>query len=85
MLEEKKRDALPKKKKLPADYLVSLTAHSMEERERHRRIRRELFHDFRETAVGMMENIQDAGERVESLWDRVSEDLRRERDPRRKG
>ena len=85
LLEEKERGLLPKKKKLPADYLVSLTAHSMEERERHRRIRRELFHDFKETAVGMMENIQDAGERVESLWDRVSEDLHKERDPRRKG
>ena len=85
LLEEKKRGTLPKKKKLPADYLVSLTAHSMEEREKHRRIRRELFHDFKETAVGMMENIQDAEERVESLWDKVTEDIRKDRDPRRKG
>ena len=79
ILEMKRQGKLPKKKKLPADYLVSLTAHSMEERERHRRIRRELFHDFRETAEGMMENIQDAGERMESFWDRVTEDLHRKR------
>ncbi len=84
VLEAKRRGLLPKKKKLPADYLVSLTAHTMEERERHRRIRRELFHDFKETAVGMMENIQDAGERVEGLWDRVTEDIHRELDSRRK-
>ena len=85
VLEEKKRGLLPKKKKLPADYLVSLTAHTMEERERHRQIRREIFHDFKETAVGMMENIQEAEESVESFFDKVAEDIHREFDSRRKG
>ena len=63
---------------MPADYLVSLTAHSMEEREKHRRIRRVLFHDFKETAIGMMENIQDASESIENLLDKAAENIHQE-------
>ena len=77
VLDEKKRGAL-QKKKLPADLLLSLTARSMEEAERYRQIRRELFCDFKESAVGMMENIQDAEEHVERFLDRVGEIVRRE-------
>lgn len=78
VLESKRRGTLPKKRRLPADHLVALTAQTMEERERSRRIRRELFHDFRETAIGMMENIQDAEENAERLWDRLTEELHKE-------
>lgn len=86
ILEEKQRDTLPKKRRLPADYLVALTAQSMEERERSRRIRKELFHDFRESAIGMMENIQDAEESAEHFWDRITEEIHREIEShRRKG
>ena len=85
ILEEKARGGLPLRKKLPADWLVSLTARTMEERERRRRIYRELFRNFRETAVGMMENIQDAEESVESFFDKVAENIHREFDSRRKG
>ncbi len=84
LLDEKKRGLLPKKKKLPADYFMSLTAHTMEEREKHRQIRQDIFRDFRETAVGMMDNIQDAEEIVEGFFDRVTEDIRREFDSHKK-
>ena len=74
VLEEKKAGTLPKKKKLATDYLVSLTAQRMTDLEQFRRVKNELFNDFRETAEGMMENIQDASESAEHLFDR-SEDF----------
>ena len=77
VLEEKKRGLLPKKK-LPTDYLVTLTARSMEDVERYRQIRRELFCDFKESAVGMMENIQDAEDRLEQILDKIEGSVRRE-------
>ena len=49
----------------------------MEERERRRRIYRELFRDFRETAVGMMENIQEAEETAEHFLDQLTADIHR--------
>ena len=76
--------SLPKKKKLPTDYLVSLTAQSMEVQEQHRRIRRELFQDFKETAVGMMENIQEAEESLEHFLDKLMDDIHGEHDAHRK-
>ena len=84
ILDEKQRGLLPKKRKMPTDYLVSLTAQSMEVQQQYRRMRMELFHDFRETAVGMMENIQEAGESLEHLWDRMAEGLHREHSANRK-
>ena len=77
VLEEKKRGAL-QKKKLPTDFLVTLTARSMEDAERYRQIRRELFCDFKESAVGMMENIQDAEDRIEQILDRIEASIRRD-------
>ncbi len=82
VLEEKKRGTL-QKKKLPADYLVSLTARSLEDAARYRQIRRELFCDFKESAVGMMENIQDAEDHLEHVLDRIGDTVRREFDSRR--
>ena len=85
VLEEKRRGMLPKKKKLPADYLVSLAARSMEKQERLRCLSRELFNDFRETAVGMMEIIQEAEENLGHLLDRVSDDIHLGHGSSRKG
>ncbi len=85
ILEEKRQGILPARKKLPADFFVALTARSMEERARRRRIYRELFRNFRETAVGMMENIQEAGETAEHFLDQLSEDLHRGLGKGRKG
>ena len=85
ILEEKRQGMLPKKKKLLADYLVSLTAWSMEKQEQRRRIRKELFNDFKDTAVGMMENIQEAEENLGQFLVRVSDDIHREHGSSRKG
>ncbi len=82
VLEEKTQGTLAKKK-LPADILVSLTARSMEEAERYRRIRKELFGDFKDSAMGMMENIQDAEDHLEHLLDKIGENIRREIDSHR--
>ena len=77
VLESKRQGLLPARKKLPTDYLVTLTAKTMDEAERRRRVRRELFRDFRETAVGMMENIQQAEETAEHFLEQLSEEMRR--------
>ena len=77
ILENKLSGLLPARKKLPTDFLVKLTAKTMEEAERRRRVRHELFRDFRETAVGMMENIQQAEETAEHFLDHIAEDLHR--------
>ena len=73
VLENQRLGLLPARRKLPSDYLVRFTARTMDELEHRRRIRRELFHDFRETAVGMMENIQQVEETAEHFLDHLSE------------
>ena len=78
LLDLKQGGRLPPKRKLPADYLVALASRSMEERVRRRRIRQELLTDFKETAQGMMENIQEAQKNAEQRWARVAEDIQRE-------
>lgn len=80
ILNLKKSGALAPKRKLPADYLVALASRSLEERVRLRRIRQELLSDFRETAQGMMENIQEAQKTAEQRWARVAEDIQRDLD-----
>lgn len=84
VLEQKRRGALPQKKRSVSDFLVSVTARSMSERERARQVRRELFHDFRETAVGMMENFREAEENAGHFWDNTAENFRKELESRRK-
>ena len=84
ILELQRAGALPPKRKLPADYLVALASRSMEERVRRRRIRMELLNDFKETAQGMMENIQEAQRSAEQRWAKVAEDIQRELDELKK-
>ena len=84
ILEEKRRGILSWKKKAPADYLVSMTAKSMTEQEKIRRMGRELFHDFKETAIGMMENIQEVEVHAEQRWNKMTEELRKGTDDLRK-
>ena len=57
VLEAKVRGTLPQKKKLPADYLISITAKGISEQQHLRQIGKEFFGDFKDTATGMMENI----------------------------
>ena len=78
ILDLKRSGALAPKRKLPADYLVALASRSLEERVRRRRIRQELLADFKETAQGMMENIQEAQKNVEQRWNRVSDEIQRD-------
>ena len=75
ILDRKNSGALPERKKLPADYLLQAASYGMEEQEKHRRIRRELFDDFRESAVGMMENYRETEENLEQLGERLRENL----------
>ena len=53
-----------RKKKL-MDYFLELTAWNLETRQRHRQIGREVFGDFKDTAVGMMDNFEEAGDTIE--------------------
>ena len=85
ILDRKKSGALAPKRKLPADYLVALASRSIEERARRRQVRRELFNDFKETAVGMMENIQEAEHAAGQRWAKVAEDIQRELEAHRRG
>ena len=80
ILDLKRSGALPPKRKVPTDYLMALASRSMEERVRRRRIRLEPLNDFRETAQGMMENIQEAQRSAEQRWAKVAEDIQRELD-----
>lgn len=75
ILEEKRNGTLPAKKLQPTDYLVSVTAHRLNEIEKLRNLGREVFNDFKETAVGMMENIQETEEDAERFWNKISEDF----------
>ena len=84
ILDLKKSGALPPKRKLPTDYLMALASRSMEERVRRRHIRMELLNDFKETAQGMMENMQEAQKTAEQRWARVAEDIQRELDALKK-
>ena len=75
ILEEKRNGTLPRKKIQPTDYLVSLTARTLSEQEKLRRLGEELFNGFKETAVGMMENFQGAEEDASRFMDKFSEDF----------
>ena len=78
ILEEKRAGRLPLKQKNTLDYLVSMTAKGMEEHEKIRRFGNEVFADFRETAVGMMENIQEAEDKTEQFFDGLPGTIRKE-------
>ena len=78
VLEQKESGVYAKKKKQPVDYLVSATAHSMEQREKLRRIGRAWLDDWKDTAVGMMENIQEAEENAGHFLNRLADSFRKE-------
>ena len=77
VLAEKAEGLLPKKRTEKSDILVSITARGMEEQAKRRRLRKELFNDFKETAVGMMENFQEASQSAEQFLDGLAEELER--------
>ena len=84
VLEMKRSGALPEKRKQPADLFYSLAAKNIEEQERRRQTWAALQESFRETAVGMMENIQGSGESAGSLRLKLAEQLKQEIEELRK-
>ena len=84
VLELKRAGKLPEKRKQPADLFYSLAAKSIEEQERRRQIWTALLESFHESAVGMMENIQEAEESAGSFRHKLAEQLRREFEELRK-
>ena len=72
LLEEKACGRLREPETKATDYLVKLAARSMDEAARARRVRTEFFNDFKDTAIGMMDNIQEAGEGLSDMLERVS-------------
>ncbi len=84
VLELKRSGGLPEKRKQPADLFYSIAARSIEEQEHHRQTWAALQESFRETAVGMMENIQEAGETAGSLRHKLAEQLRHQIEEHRK-
>ncbi len=77
VLEAKRSGALPEKRKLPADWLISLASKSLEEQALRREMWTALQESFRESAVGMMENIQEAAESAGSFRHKLREQLRK--------
>lgn len=75
VLELKRSGAFSEKRRQAADLFISLAAKSLEEQERRHQAWTALQDSFRETAVGMMENIQEAEESAESLRLKLREQL----------
>ena len=84
ILENWRSGKMPARKQQPTDYLVRLTAKTMEQSEQIRKIRRGLFRDFRETAGGMMENIQETEETAAHFLEQLTDDLHKSLTGRRK-
>ena len=82
VLEEKARGLLPRKKKAPSDYLVSLTAHGMSEQDKLRRWGHELFADIKESALGMMENNTEIEAFTQNFWHSAAEKMAQELEER---
>ena len=75
VLELKRAGRLPEKRRQPADVFYSLAAKSIEDQTLRRREWNAILESFRESAVGMMENIQEAGEAVGSLRDKLRQEI----------
>lgn len=79
ILEKKQAGLLPERKKLLSDVMIQGVAKTMEEQTKIRRMRQDLFADFKEGAVGMMENFQETGENMKAelveARDKVKSDM----------
>ncbi len=75
ILAEKKNGILPRKKTVAVDYALKWMARGMSEQDRWRQAGRELFYNFRSTAVGMMDNIQESAERYMEMTGEALKDL----------
>lgn len=82
LLERKRSGALIPHKKMITDYLITAASRTMEEREKIRLIRDDLFGGFKDTTAGMLDNYQEPelspqklSERLHALLHRSSTDL----------
>lgn len=71
LLERKRSGLLLPRKKMITDYLISAASRTMEEQEKIRVVRDNLFDGFRDTAAGMLENVQEAEISSQRLYDRL--------------
>lgn len=58
-----------------SDHLIEAVARTMEQNEKARIIRDELFDDFKETAIGMMDNVQEAGNNIGSFLNNLTAEV----------
>ena len=80
LLDEKERGVLPVKKRQRTDLLVSATARRMSEHDKVRQAWDHMLGDFRETAAGMMENIQETEESFGQFGEKMKNELRKDRE-----
>ena len=76
VLAEKKIGMMPHRRKQATDRLVTLAAHGMENQDKLRTLGRELMGDFKESAVGMMENFQESVDSSDQFWNSVWTEMR---------
>lgn len=76
VLDLKRSGKLRPRKEMFTDFLVKLTAHTMEEKIKYEKIGEEVFDNFSESAVGMMDNFHDVKRSVSELWEDIQTEIR---------
>lgn len=71
LLERKRSGLLVPRKRMITDYLIAAASRTMEETEKIRVVREELFGNFKDTAAGMLDNYQDNEFSAQKLSDRL--------------
>ena len=83
VIEQYKKGAFVNRQKDITDAMVSATARNMEEQALSRQIRHDIFNDFKDTAIGMMDNIQENtsnfGALLSSIGDEIVYDSKKNR------
>ena len=83
VIEQYKKGAFVNRQKDITDAMVSATARNMEEQALGRQIRHDIFNDFKDTAIGMMDNIQENtsnfGALLSSIGDEIVYDSKKNR------
>ncbi len=72
---EQKKEGMLIRKKLPADYLYEQAAKRIAEQNKLRRLGEELLGNFTETAAGMLENMQESGEKIDQLFQKAADQI----------
>ena len=75
VMEQYKRGAYNNRHRDLTDVMVSATARNMEEQAISRQIRHEIFNDFKDTALGMMDNIQENTSNFAALLSSIGDEI----------